>query len=407
VSLSKEERELVARILADPMSFPPRFRAWVEKITERDTAFPWEDTGDASLAARAGRTRKLVFGDGLTTEEVDVGVLRIDSTGGGGGPPLGDLYADTILGLDPAGFWKLNESSGLTAFDSSGQGNHLVGTVEPGWGQPPGPPGDQTADFSVAAKPRVSRSWNALTGDFTCGLWFNRFAAQATGETDFMGQGQATNGNPGWALGITHEFPNFWRPRCNIRGPGWAHANVYVPPSEWALLAVTKTGSVWRTYYNGSPQPNTYSGSYTSSSGLWIGHNDWSPQNSWAQALLSYAFLYPRALTNSEHALIYNAASPGLTFGKVVVAPYTINPATETIVFATGTGTITLPTSVGRPGWRVVVKRIGSGTITVSAPGFENIDGVGFPGTVSLSVVNAAVELASDGTGWRVLSRYL
>jgi hypothetical protein len=86
-SLTKEERDLVARLLSDPMAFPPKFKAWLGKATEPDDSFPWEDE------VKAGRTRKLVFGDGLSTEEVDVGVLRIDAAGGGDAFPVYGVHA--------------------------------------------------------------------------------------------------------------------------------------------------------------------------------------------------------------------------------------------------------------------------------------------------------------------------
>ena len=42
-----------------------------------------------------------------------------------------DTLDELITGLGATGFWKLNESSGTTAFDSSGQSNDLTtGTVD-------------------------------------------------------------------------------------------------------------------------------------------------------------------------------------------------------------------------------------------------------------------------------------
>ena len=77
--------------------------------------------------------------------------------------------------LAPSGLWKLNESSGDIAFDSSGNGQDLQATgveVDPDWAQPAGPPGEQTASFEIGTTglggtaSRVSRSWASITRYF-------------------------------------------------------------------------------------------------------------------------------------------------------------------------------------------------------------------------------------------------
>jgi hypothetical protein len=84
-----------------------------------------------------------------------------------------------IAALAPTGFWKLNESSGTTAADSSGFGNHMTtdGWETPLWGDDAGPPGEQAADFDTGASgpggdaSRVVRAWDAVTDSFTAGIW--------------------------------------------------------------------------------------------------------------------------------------------------------------------------------------------------------------------------------------------
>ena len=43
---------------------------------------------------------------------------------------MGVLYDTEILADSPVGYWKLNETSGTTAYDSSGNGNN--GTLHGG-----------------------------------------------------------------------------------------------------------------------------------------------------------------------------------------------------------------------------------------------------------------------------------
>src|SRR5437763_1786933 len=61
-----------------------------------------------------------------------------------------DAYAAEVKADNPIGYWRLNETSGTTANDLSGNGNN--GTYGPGVtlgqpGLPPGVPGDKAALF--------------------------------------------------------------------------------------------------------------------------------------------------------------------------------------------------------------------------------------------------------------------
>lgn len=251
----------------------------------------------------------------------------------GADPIPGLLYApgyDTldqvIAGLDPSGWWKLNESSGLTAADSSGNGLDMTDTWTnpPLWGAPAGPPGTQAADFENGDA-AVDRSWPALTGSFTAGIWVSRNSGTGC---QIMGQG-----NPGRASGVGWMLANFGSghvpantPYLTLAGLGSIVAANPLAADTWALLAAVKDGTTWRLYVNGLLEPGSLTGTYTPSSNpspLWIGHDGLGGVSLEPATFTgSYAFLIPSALTSAELLNIYDTGTltPSSDLGKVPVA---------------------------------------------------------------------------------------
>lgn len=80
---------------------------------------------------------------------------------------------------------------------------------------------------------------------------------------------------------------------------------------------------------------------------------------------------------------------------KAVTAAYTVMWADE-LVLASGTFTVTLPPAALVRGHRVIIKNIGSGTITVDGNGSETIDDA----TTFALVSMLTLEIVSDGTEW-------
>jgi hypothetical protein len=250
--------------------------------------------------------------------------------------PSGDTIDAVLGGLTPAGIWKLNESSGHVAHDSSGNGVDMSTSspeLDPLWGAPAGPPGTQAADFQNgtsgigATASRESRTWAALSGDFTAGIFINR---NSTLTTQVMGQGNPGRaGGTGWMLAVysgSTGGADTNRPYVQAAGLGYASANNPLTASTWAMIAVSKSGTAWTLNVNGLSQTATLSGSYTSSSSvLWIGHDGGLGGNTIstpAQFVGSYAFLIPSALTGAQLLEIYNSAAlpAGANIGKALIA---------------------------------------------------------------------------------------
>lgn len=79
--------------------------------------------------------------------------------------------------------------------------------------------------------------------------------------------------------------------------------------------------------------------------------------------------------------------------------PYTLTTATG-VLFADGTGTINMYSAVGQTGRTVVIKNIGTGTITIDGSASETIDG---DATLILNEQWRSVTLISNGTNWNIL----
>jgi hypothetical protein len=82
---------------------------------------------------------------------------------------------------------------------------------------------------------------------------------------------------------------------------------------------------------------------------------------------------------------------------------YTATTSDYLIDCTSGTFTVTLYAASGNAGRIVMVKNSGAGTITVDGNASETIDGAT---TYSLSVQYATVQIMSDGTNWKIISKF-
>jgi hypothetical protein len=234
-------------------------------------------------------------------------------------PGGGDTLDELILAAAPDGWWKLNESSGTVAADSSGNGVDMdsTGWVAPAWAQASGPPGEQTADFNNGSGTagsgwaRVDRTWTTISSDFTAGIWMSH---DNTNISTVMGQGDPGRaGGKGWKMGITGTDG---LPFVSASGVGTVYALGAVAVNTWAFAAATyhASSTEWKLYVDGLLQ-GTMTGTFTPATllDLWIGHDGAIGFPTGAQpcqSTLSYAFLINRVLTGSELLEINNSTVP-------------------------------------------------------------------------------------------------
>jgi hypothetical protein len=118
------------------------------------------------------------------------------------------------------------------------------------------------------------------------------------------------------------------------------------------------------------------------------------------------AVLVSTTTDNGVDELQVNGSISGIGFKQAYVTKtgaYTATNDDYVIDCTSGTFTVTLPASSGRTGRILIIKNSGAGTITVDGNGAETIDGAA---TYSLAVQYATIQIISDGTNWKIISKF-
>jgi hypothetical protein len=109
---------------------------------------------------------------------------------------------------------------------------------------------------------------------------------------------------------------------------------------------------------------------------------------------------------NGVDKLQVQGSISGIGFKQAYVTKtgaYTATNDDYVIDCTSGTFTVTLPASSGRTGRILIIKNSGAGTITVDGNASETIDGAA---TYSLAVQYATIQIISDGTDWKIISKF-
>jgi hypothetical protein len=235
--------------------------------------------------------------------------LRRIGTGGNVAPTV----LNDIIKLTGPDIWlKLDETSGTTAHDSSGNGHDFtvpVGHVAPSWNNTHAPTGVNAPLFSNSGSGSALSlvTYPGLTGNWTVLGWF-QFGASLS--RNFCGQGDPQPpGGTGWEMTVFHqlsgEFPQaFFN---NATGPYTFLADNAVVTNTWFFMGIVMSGGTVSMYINGAVQSTTLTPGYTATSGIWLG---FSPGGFSFNGLASYLMVYGRALDAGTIGSIYSAA-PG------------------------------------------------------------------------------------------------
>jgi Concanavalin A-like lectin/glucanases superfamily len=220
---------------------------------------------------------------------------------GGGGSALDDL----IVSLRPSAWYKLDESLGLVAHDSSA--NHFDANsgslaTAPLWQQTPLPPGTPSAGFESTPDKTVSANtaFPAISsGDLSAVAWVRR---TNTGLAICIGQGDPISNADGWQLyiqastGLPHNTPSVQVTISGVSTTLAADAAAIVG-QDYMLATVFESG-VWSIFVNGVRQTNTLTGSPVPVTGLSMGQGTLATVAS--DMDLSYVQVYDYALTDAE-----------------------------------------------------------------------------------------------------------
>lgn len=162
--------------------------------------------------------------------------------------------------------------------------------------------------------------------------------------------------------------------------------------SWYNSLNVTSATTSYGLYYD------TESGSITNKWGLYFVGG--------SRNYLANTLLIGTTTDNGVDELQVNGSISGIGFKQAYVTKtgaYTATNDDYIIDCTSGSFTVTLPASSGRTGRILIIKNSGAGTITVDGNASETIDGAT---TYSLATQYATVQIVSDGTNWKIISKF-
>lgn len=234
--------------------------------------------------------------------------------------PVGNDVDDIIRALPGlAAFWKLNESTGTIAYDSSPNDHDLQpggGLTAPTWQQEDAPPGEPSALFATGNVDGLNDNANvamsAFTNNFTAGIWA-KFDNIIQIE-ELIGQGQGGHSAAGWTLAKSSA-----RFRVLINGD-FIESDNDISSATWYFIACVRDAGTFKLYVDGLVQSDTMTTSFTGSSSTWIGNDNFASHTTYLRnGLAAYGFMVDDALTSAEILEIYEAGFSGgaVAAGKV------------------------------------------------------------------------------------------
>jgi hypothetical protein len=225
-------------------------------------------------------------------------------------------YSQAVLSDNPWGYWKLNESSGTVAADSSG--NNWPMTVDDrGWPTPTpwGQPGPTLVDTAPLLRgnpngwtpgDRVYRdpvSASLFVDDFTAELWVypNPLAAENSGFLIGKGNPVRAYGTNGWGLLVdSGRLKLFVNGNSVMAGPN-------IPVGTWTYVAVRRSGGVWTIFTNGGPSGSSSVQPIAGGQDIYFGADGWSGGGFNFNGRIAQGAFYTSALSTDRVEAHYEA----------------------------------------------------------------------------------------------------
>ena len=228
------------------------------------------------------------------------------STGGG-------TLDQVITNLVPSAWYKLNETVGTTAHDSSV--NHFdatpsAGKSAPTWGVAAGPVGGTAAQWTgdpTTMEESQTAFPNLASGDLTGATWVK---FPNTNTARMLGQGSAATSAAGWELQVGGSSSAYPSKFAVVVDQGvtskFLASDVTLTTGTWYFVAAVLASGVWSLYVNGALQSSTLTWTPSAATGVWMGME---PAGSVGGPFTQqYAMVYNYALTGLEILRLYNAA---------------------------------------------------------------------------------------------------
>lgn len=226
----------------------------------------------------------------------------------------GNDIEDIILSYGPAAFWKLDESSGDVAHDSSGNNHHLepVNGIPAEWGQEVAPTGKTSAlfvDDDNEFNQNADVAMSAFTNNFTAGIWFS-FSSNPAQNNELIGQGAGSHSAGGWTLGLFGAVATVLINGDSIVG------NNTLSQNTWYFAACVRDAGTFKLYINGLVQTDTMTTSFTGDTNSWIGNDGFASHTSYSHdMLLSFGFIIDDVLTGDQLLELYESGFSGGAIG--------------------------------------------------------------------------------------------
>lgn len=220
-------------------------------------------------------------------------------------------YESAVLADSPSLLWPLNETSGTTAADASGNGN--IGTYTGGYtlNQGPGPSMGGGAVLLNGSSGYIQSSYNPALAAVSAECWVNLNGLSQGANPGFI------SNNPyagSYGLNLYSNGPGdvFVTSYANGTSANYTYAGA-TPASGWFYVATTWDGTTFRLYFNGSQiAAGALSGAFVPNTNFVAGTEAWMPSGSFMNGLIAWVAIYPTALSATQVAKHYDAASSGL-----------------------------------------------------------------------------------------------
>ncbi len=220
---------------------------------------------------------------------------------------------DTTSCSAPVAEWKMDENTGTTAQDTSGNANTGTLTSSPNWA---------TGKFSSAVHFNGTSQYITAahsssltpTGDYTIGAWVK--TSSSNSEQEVVSKFDASGSFPGYLLSVGNAIGGNTGKVCLWVGDsssGWVCGSTLVNDGAWHYILAQLSGTTVHIYVDGVLDASaTRSPSRSNTQALRIGsrYDTGSFPNAWFAGLIDQVRIYNYARTPAQIAWEYNRGAP-------------------------------------------------------------------------------------------------